>query len=148
MELLKTIGEYCQLYRVTIPKCDLLGFNGFVAIDSTEARVLTYHRSKLLGQVVCAAMKRGVVLHIHNGCVKPLEWGTWKKFWSKYFAPKPRKNNLPEPHIAKPPKRSIFDECKGERSRKKAKSGGFEATFRGNMNLHRLGLPIPTRPIA
>lgn len=148
MELLKTIGEYCQLYRVTMPNCDLSEFNGFVAIDSTEARVLRYQQTKLLGQVICAAMKRGAVFYVNNGVIVALHWDMWKGFWNRHFAPKAPKSNLPEPHYVPRKKRSMFEEGKGERSRKKAKSGGFQVTHNSNINLHRMGSYIPTRPLA
>ncbi|MFR9543004.1 MAG: hypothetical protein SNH27_13215, partial [Rikenellaceae bacterium] len=117
-------------------------------IDSDGASVMTYRRSKLLGQVVCSAMKRGAVFYVNNGIIVSLNWDMWKGFWNRHFAPQSRNNNLPEPCIAKRPKRSMFDEGKGERSRKKAKKGGFEMTHRSNINLNRMGTPIPTRPIA
>ncbi len=145
----KIIDNYCRLYGVTMPSLDLSQTEYFVMIDSSEARIRTYQRSTLLGQIVCSAMKRGVVLHVRNGWVKPIEWDTWKEFWSRYFAPKKRESkNIPEPYRAKRKEPSMFDEGMQSRPSKKPKKGSAEFSHRANLNLHLMGSYIPTRPIA
>lgn len=134
------IGNYCLLYGITMPECDLSQNHYFILIDSSEARVVSYQRSKLLGQVVCSAMKRGVVLHVHNGWIEPITWEGWGEFWSRYFVPQQRVNKkLTDPCRETLPKRSMFDEAKGERPRKKFRSRGFERTYLANINLDRIG---------
>lgn len=143
------IGNYCHLYGVTMPSIDLSKTEYFVMIDSSQVRVQTYQRSTLLGKVISSAMKRGIVLHVRNGWVKPLEWDSWKEFWSRYFAPKKRESkNLFEPYRERKKERSAFDDAMPSRPRKKTKKGGFEFTHTSNMNLHLMGSYIRSTPIA
>ncbi|MFR9543028.1 MAG: hypothetical protein SNJ29_13700 [Rikenellaceae bacterium] len=134
------IKNYCQIYGVTVPQCGTSNSAYFVAIDTSEARVYPYKQSKLLGQVIGSAMKRGVVFYVRDGWVKPLIWEEWRGFWSRHFAPQKHKNNnLPEPYRAPKYKRSAFDEGKGARQSEKPSKRGFETTYTANTNLYRLG---------
>ena len=145
----KIIDNYCQLYGVTMPEINFSQEDFFVMIDSSEVHIRTYQRSTLLGQIVCSAMKRGVVLYVRNGWVKPLEWDSWKEFWSKYFARKPKsRKSLPNPYNGKIKKRTMFDDAMPSRPAKKFHKGGLDLNHRINQNLNMMGSYIPTCPIA
>ena len=62
------IGNYCQLYGVTVPEIDYSETQFFVAVSHECAKVMHWRGpSALLGRIVCEAMKRGVVIYVHNG---------------------------------------------------------------------------------
>ena len=132
------IGNYCQLYGVTVPEIDYSETQFFVAIASDRTEVMRYRKpSVLLGRIVCEAMKRGVVLYVHNGWVKLLTWENWKQTWAKLFVPKKR-DTRPEPNTVSPYRSEMFEQAKQERPRKKPQKHGFQRTFSANlaMNLY------------
>lgn len=133
MKTQKILDNYCRLYGVTMPEIDPTQTHYFVTFSADGARVLHIHKpSELLGRIVCGAMKRGTVLYVHNGWVKPLTWETWKQTWVKLFAPKPHKNNAPEPNTSRPYKSEIFETMKQKRAHKKPQKRGFERGFIAN----------------
>lgn len=138
MKPYKVIGNYCRLYGVAMPEIDYSETQFFVAISSGGARVMRFCTpSKLLGRVVCEAMKRGTVLYVHNGWANVLTWEDWKKTWIKLFTPKKR-NNAPEPNKIHPYKSEIFETMQQPRRYKKPQKHGFERTFSANINMNRL----------
>lgn len=137
------LGNYCRLYGATMPEIDSTQMDYFVTISPDGASVLYLHKaSKLLGRIVGEAMKRGTVLYVRNGWVKPMTWETWKQTWAKLFAPKPRKNNTPAPNKVRPYKSEIFETMQGKRQRKKPQSHGYERTFSANQSMNALSHPL------
>lgn len=148
MKAEKIIGNYCQLYGVTMPKSDLSQREYFVLIDSKIACVKTYHPSKLLGQTIGSAMRRGVVLHVCNGWVKLLEWDNWKEFWNRYFAPSDkRRKELPSPCREKVAENKMFREGISSRPSKRPTRKGFEKSYNANRNINLQQGYIRTTPI-
>lgn len=138
------IGNYCQLYGVTVPEIDYSETQFFVAIAAGRTKVMRYRKpSALLGRVVCEAMKRGVVLYVHNGWVKLLTWESWPKTWAKLFVPKKR-DTRPEPNTVRPYRSEMFEQGRQERPRKKPQKHGFLRTFNANFAMNLYG---PTRGI-
>ncbi len=139
----KIIDNYCRLYGVTMPVIDHSQTQYFVTFSPGEgARVLYLHKaSKLLGRVVGRAMKRGTVLWVHNGCVRPLTWENWQTTWARLFVPK-RRNNAPEPNRVRPRKSDVFETMKQPRVAKKPQKHGFERTFTANHAIESLSHPL------
>ena len=72
------IGNYCQLYGVTVPEIDYSETQFLVAVSHECAKVMHWRGpSELLGRSVCEAMKRGAVIYVHNGWVKLLTCENW-----------------------------------------------------------------------
>lgn len=139
MKTQKILDNYCRLYGATMPEINRAQTHYFVTISADGVGVLYLHKaSKLLGQIVGRAMKNGTVLYVHDGWVKPLTWETWKQTWEKLFAPKPRKNNAPEPNTTKPYKSEIFETMKQKRNPKKPQNHGFERGFIANQSMNLL----------
>ena len=112
------IGNYCQLYGVTVPEIDYSETQFFVAVSHECAKVMHWRGpSAFLGRIVCEAMKRGVVIYVHNGWVKLLTWENWKQTWAKLFVPKKR-DTQPEPNTVLPYRSEIFEQGQQERPRK------------------------------
>lgn len=127
------IGNYCQLYGVTVPEIDYSETQFFVAIAAGRTEVMRYRKpSALLGRVVCEAMKRGVVLYVHNGWVKLLTWENWPKTWAKLFVPK-KYDTRPKPNTVRPYRSEMFEQGRQERPRKKPQKHGFLRTFNANL---------------
>lgn len=144
MKLSQIIGNYCQLYGAPMPEIDYSETRFFVAIAASRTEVMRYRQSsRLLGRIVCEAMKRGIVLYVHNGWVKVLTWENWKKTWDKLFAPKKRDKH-PEPNTVRPYRSEIFEQGQQERPRKKPQKHGFLRTFSANFAMNLYG---PTRGI-
>lgn len=138
------IGNYCQLYGVTVPEIDYSETQFFVAVSHECAKVMHWRGpSALLGRIVCEAMKRGVVIYVHNGWVKLLTWENWKQTWAKLFVPKKR-DTQPEPNTVLPYRSEIFEQGQQERPRKKPQKHGFRRTFNANFAMNLYG---PTRGI-
>lgn len=138
MKPYKVIDNYCRLYGVTMPEIDYSETQFFITISPDLAQVMYVRKpSKLMGRVVCEAMKRGTVLYVHNGWANVLTWEDWKKTWSRLFAPKKR-NNDPEPNKSRPYKSEIFETMQQSRRYKKPQKHGFERTFSANVNMNRL----------
>lgn len=143
MKACDIIGNYCRFFRVPMPKIEYSETRYFVAICPEGARVLYMHQaSKILGRVVCEAMKRGTVLYVNNGWVTPLTWEKWQKTWTRLFAPKERKSKIPEPNRLRPYKSEIFEVMQQERPPKKPQKHGFERTFIANKSMNQLGHPL------
>lgn len=139
MKVQKIIDNYCRLYGATMPEIDYSQTQYFVTFSPDGAGVLYLHKpSALLGRIIGEAMKRGTVLYVHNGWVKPLTWETWKETWAKLFAPKPRKNTAPEPNTSRPYRSEIFETMKQKRAPKKPQRHGFECTFNANTSMNLL----------
>lgn len=136
----KIIGDYCALYGITMPEIDYSVTQFFVTISSGGASVLQLHEpSKLLGNVVCSAMKRGTVLYVNNGYARLITWENWKKTWAKLFDPKKRET-APEPNKSPAPYRSeIFEVMQTKRRPPKPQKHGFERTYTANKSMHLLG---------
>lgn len=143
MKAQKIIDNYCRLYGITTPAIDYNQTQYFVTISPAGANVLHLQKStRLLGQVIGAAMKRGTVLHIHNGWVAPLTWEKWKQTWGRFFAPKPRKSYAPQPDLTRPYKSEMFEEMRQEhRPYHKPQKHGFSRTFSANQIMDSLGHP-------
>lgn len=142
MKTQKILDNYCRLYGVTMPEIKGAETHYFVTISADGTGVLYPHKaSKLLGQIVCGAMKRGTVLYVHNGWVKPLTWETWKETWMKLFAPKPRKTS-PVPTHVQSYRSEIFETMQPKRPVKKARKCGFEGTFNANSSMNLLSQPL------
>ena len=138
------IGNYFQLYGVTVPEIDYSETQFFVAVSHECAKVMHWRGpSALLGRIVCEAMKRGVVIYVHNGWVKLLTWENWKQTWAKLFVPKKR-DTQPEPNTVLPYRSEIFEQGQQERPRKKPQKHGFRRTFNANFAMNLYG---PTRGI-
>lgn len=138
------IDNYCRLYGITVPEIDYSETQFFVTIASDRTEVIRYRKpSALLGRIVCEAMKRGVVLYVHNGWVKLLTWENWKQTWAKLFVPKKR-DTQPEPNTVRPYRSEIFEQAQQERPRKKPQKHGFRRTFNANFAMNLYG---PTRGI-
>lgn len=138
------IDNYCRFYGITAPEIDYTEARVFVAISPAGAHVLYLRRpSKLLGRIVCEAMKRGTVLYIHNGWVKPLLWDQWSQTWERLFVPKTSKSKAPSPNYVRPYKSEIFETMQQPRRPKKPRKHGFERTFTANQSMNMLtgGLP-------
>lgn len=143
MKVSEIIGNYCQLYGVAMPEIDYSKTQYFVTFSPASVGILYLHKpSKLLGQVVSSAMKRGTVLYVHNGWVAPLTWENWKQTWVRVFAPKARKDKAPEPNCVHPYKSKIFEEMQYKRPCKKPQKHGFERTFTANQSMNLLGHPM------
>lgn len=142
MKTQKILDNYCRLYRVTMPEIVPAETQYFVTFSTDGADVIYMHKpSPLLGRIVCGAMKRGTVLYVHNGWVKPLTWETWKQTWAKLFAPKPRKKNTPAIDRSAPYHSEIFETMQPKRPAKKARKRGFERTFNANTSMNALSHP-------
>lgn len=136
------LGNYCRLYGATMPEIDVAQHDYFVTITPDGASVLYLHNaSKLLGRIVGEAMKRGTVLYVHNGWVKPLTWETWKQTWAKLFAPKPRKKSTPAIDTSRSYRSEIFETMQHKRPCKKPQSHGYERTFTANQSMNLLSHP-------
>lgn len=134
------LDNYCRLYRVAMPEINYTETHYFVTISPDGAEVLYLRKaSKLLGQIIGAAMKRGTVLHVRNGLVFPLTWENWKQTWNKLFTPKVRNRKpAPTPNYSRPYKSKIFDEAKQRSVYKKTQRHGFECTFVANKSINSL----------
>lgn len=143
MKTQKILDNYCRLFGVTMPEIEPTQTHYFVTFSADGVGVLYMHKpSALLGRIVGEAMKRGTVLYVHNGWVKPLTWETWKQTWAKLFAPKARKT-APEPNTSPAPYRSeIFALVQPKRQHKKPQKHGFERTFSANQSMHLLSQPL------
>ena len=136
------IDNYCRLYGVTMPKIDFTLTDYFVTFSADGVQVLYLQKSSaLLGKIVGGAMKRGTVLYVHNGWVKPLTWETWKQTWAKLFAPKPRKT-APVPNRVRAYKSEIFETMQQKRMPQKPQRRGFECTFSANQTMNLLTPPL------
>lgn len=143
MKTKKILDNYCRLYRVTMPELDPTQTHYFVTFSADGAGVLYMHKpSELLGRIVCRAMKRGTVLYVHNGWVKPLTWETWKRTWAKLFAPKPRKPKALVPNREPAYRSEIFETMQPKRPAKKARKCGFERTYNANTSMNLLSHPL------
>ena len=144
MKIKKIIDNYCRLYGVTMPEIDTGETQYFVTISPTGAGVLSLQTkaTRLLGQVVGAAMKRGTVLYVHNGWATPLTWDNWKPMWAKLFASKPRKSPGQEPDPTRPYKSEMFEMMQQECQPKKPQKHGFTRTFIANQSMNQLGHPL------
>ena len=142
MKIQDITDNYCRLYGVDAPKINVTETQYFVTISSIGSSVLPLHKpSKLLGQVIGGALKRGTVLYVNNGRDTLITWDNWKTIWGKLFTTKPRKNSAPEPNTVHPYKSQMFEEGQNKRRSKKPARKGFECTFRANTNMNLLGLP-------
>lgn len=138
----KIIDNYCRLYGATAPPIDYSKTQIFVAISPGTANAFYLHKpSKLIGQIVGSAMKRGTVLYVHNGWVSPLTWETWERTWEKCFTPK-RKDKSPRPNGTSPYKSEIFETMKQERIPKKPRRNGFKRTFTANKAMNAMESPL------
>lgn len=143
MKTQKIIDKYCRLYRVAIPEINCTETHYFVTISPDGASVLYLHKaSELLGRIVCSAMKRGMVLYVHNGWVKPLTWEMWKQTWAKLFAPKPRQSKASVPDKTRPYRSEIFETMQPKRPAKKPQKHGFERTYNANTSMNLLSHPL------
>lgn len=137
----KIIDNHCRLYGIPMPVIDYSETQYFVTISSDGASVLYLRKpSKLLGRVVCAAMKRGKVLYVRNGWVTLLTWENWKHTWERLFAQKKR-DNRPEPNRVRPYKSEIFETMQHPRTPEKPQKQGFRRTYSANLSLELLGSP-------
>lgn len=142
MKIQDITDKYCRLYGVDTLKINVSETQYFVTISAIGSSVLPLHKpSKLLGQVIGGAMKRGVVLYVNNGRNTLITWDNWKSIWSKLFTAKPRKKSAPEPNRSRPCRSQIFEDAQQQRRRKKPAKHGFERTFRANTSMNLLELP-------
>ena len=150
MKIQQILDNYCHLYGVNAPCIDYAETQYFVTISTDYTSVLSLRKpSKLLGQIVGNAMRRGVVLYVKNGRATLLLQENWRGLWAKLFATKSRTNNTPEPNISRPYKSEIFKTMQQPRARKKPAKHGFECTYRANTSMNLLGIPnIRTAPLA
>lgn len=144
MKPYKIIDNYCRLYGVSAPVIDYSQPQFFVTISPAGAKVMCLREpSRLLGRVVCEAMKRGTVLYVHNGWVKPLLWEKWNQTWERLFAQKNTKSKAPSPKTTRPYKSEIFKTMQQTRRPKKPRKHGFERTFTANQSMNLLGGSVP-----
>lgn len=144
MKPYQIIDNYCRLYGVTMPEIDYSETRFFVAISSGGAQVMYLREpSKLLGRIVCEALKRGTVLHVHNGWVQPLLWEHWNQTWKRLFAPKTPRSKAPSPDFTRPYKSEIFETMQQPRRPKKPFKHGFERTFAANQSMNLLTGSLP-----
>lgn len=136
MKAQQVIENYCRLYRVNPPEVNNQEKRYFVTI-SPDGSDIFYLResSRLQGQIIGAAMKRGFVLYVSYGNVMPVTWENWKFFWKVMFAPKVR-NRAPEPNYTRPYKSEMFEEAQQARVYKKPQKRGSERTFVANMSMN------------
>lgn len=134
------LDNYCRLYRVTMPEINFAETQYFITISPDGANVLYLRKaSKLLGQIIGAAMKRGTVLHVHYGSVTPLTWENWKQTWNKLFTPKERnRKTAPTPNYSRPYKSKMFEEGLQRSAHKKPQRRGAECTFVANKSMNLL----------
>lgn len=143
MKTHKILDNYCRLFGVTMPEIEPTQTHYFVTFSADGVGVLYMHKpSALLGRIVGGAMKRGTVLYVHNGWVKPLTWETWQKTWKKLFAPKSRKSSMPMPNRERVYRSEIFETMQPKRPAKKARKGGFECTYKANTSMNLLSHPL------
>ena len=136
------IDNYCRLNGVAVPVADRSETRYFVAISSDGVRVLYLRNApKLLGRVVCEAMKRGTVLLVENGWVTPLTWENWGLTWERLFAPKAR-NKTPRPERARSYRSEMFESMRQQRAPKKPRKRGFERTETANRAIELLSGPL------
>lgn len=144
MKPYKIIDNYCRLYGVSAPVIDYSQPRFFVTISPAGAQVMYLReRSRLLGRVVCEAMKRGTVLYVHNGWVKPLLWENWNQTWERLFAQKNTISKAPSPNSTRPYKSEIFATMQQPMRPKKPRKHGFERTFAANQSMNLLGGSVP-----
>lgn len=138
MKTQQVIENYCRLYKVDSPVLYMQEKQFFVTISPDGSNVFYLRNSsKLLGQIIGGAMRRGTVLYVRYKKVTPVTWENWKWFWAKFFAPKVR-NGAPEPNYSRPYKSEIFEDAQQRNVRKKPQKHGFEATFIANESMNRL----------
>ena len=139
MKTQNIIDNYCRLYGVTMPEIDYAKTQYFVTISPDGAGVLYPRKaSKLLGQVVGNAMKRGTVLYVNNGWGTLLTWEKWKRTWERLFAPQQPKSNAPEPDKSRPGRSEIFEAGQAKRPHKKPQKHGFKRTDAANFSMNLL----------
>ena len=142
MKIQDIIDNYCRLYKVDSPTINVSKMQYFVTISPNGSSVLSLHNSsKLLGQIVGNALKRGTVIYMNNGVYTLVTWENWKSIWSKLFATTSRKNSAPEPNVVRPYKSEMFEEGQTKRRNKKPAKKGFECTFRSNTTMNLFGVP-------
>ena len=79
MKIQDITDNYCRLYGVDAPTINVTETQYFVTISSIGSSVLPLHKpSKLLGQVIGGALKRGTVLYVNNGRDTLITWENWK----------------------------------------------------------------------
>jgi len=143
MKTQKILDKYCLLYGVAMPVIDRTETHYFVTFSPDGAGVLYMRKpSALLGRIVGGAMKRGTVIYVHNGWVKPLTWDNWAKTWAKIFAPEPRKSKAPEPNREREYRSEIFETMQAKRPAKKPRKQGFERTQSANASMNLLSHPL------
>lgn len=138
MKTQQVIENYCSLYHVNLPEVDMQEKQYFVTISPDGSDVFYLRKSsKLLGQIIGAAMKRGTVLYVCHEKIIPVTWDNWKWFWNKFFAPQMRNHN-PVPNYSRPYKSKIFEEAQQKNLHKKVRKRGFESTFIANKSMNLL----------
>ena len=138
MKTQQVIENYCRLYHVSSPEVNMQEVQYFVTISPDGAEVFNLRKSsKILGQIIGAAMKRGTVLYVCHKKIDPVTWENWKWFWNVFFAPKVR-NRLPSPNHSRPYKSEMFEEGQQKSVRKKPQKRGYECTFIANKSMNLL----------
>lgn len=138
MKTQQVIENYCHLYKANPPEVNMQEVRYFITISSGHSNVFYPRKpSKLLGQIIGSAMRRGTVLYICRKKVILVTWENWKWFWNVFFAPKVR-NNAPEPNYTRPYKSEIFEEAQHKRLYRKPQKHGNECTFVANKSINLL----------
>ena len=140
-----TINLYCKTYGITMPEPEtqkvlqMLSNNSrfCVFIDKSGVDLLHIHeRSVLIGKIVGARVKRGIVLFFHDGAYRVVTQDNWQETW-RMLIPKPEK--IVDDRIIVPiRKRTMFDDALPERQPKKMSKRGFSRTHNANVSMSRL----------
>lgn len=138
MKAQQVIENYCSLYHVDTPKINIQEVRYFVTISPGRSDVLYLHKpSKLLGQIIGAAMKRGTVLYICHGKVIPITWENWKQIWDTLFAQKAR-DHSPVPNFSRPYKSKIFEELQQKDVYRKPQKRSIASVYTNNKSMDLL----------
>ena len=138
MKIQQVIENYCRLYHVASPEVNAQEMQYFVTISPDGSDVFYPRKSsKLLGQIIGAAMRRGTVLYVCYKKIEPVTWENWKWFWNAFFAPKVR-NHIPSPNYSRPYKSEMFEQGQQKSVRKKPQKHGYECTFTANKSMNML----------
>lgn len=140
-----TINFYCQKYGITMPESEeqnileMLRNNSrfCVFIDKSGIDLLRINeRSVLIGKIVGARVKRGVVLYFHDGAYRVVICENWNETW-KMLIPKPER--IVDDRIIVPiRKRTMFEDALPERPPKKMSKRGFSRTHTANLSMMRM----------
>lgn len=140
-----TIGFYCQLHGITMPKRDEEKANElikkrvcfFIFVDKSGIDFLQFsEKNTLIGKIVGGRLKRGAVFYFHDGSMRQITWENYAKSWKMLTPKAPKDTKIYDDRITVPKrKRTAFDDALPDRPMKKMSKRGFSRTINANISI-------------